>query len=571
MSRAVKSFLIQEMKKPSGYLVALGIGSILTFAKHWPQVSMYLPFVIPFLVSVTTRTVSRAMNANSEMLLSLPRFRKDPAFIMDRDGTILLSAGETHDFFTKSGIVRLEDFIQSEKDIPVVECLFSSENKDEERPYFSSVTNSWYRAQVREDPLCETWLVWLDDVTLQVQADLRKKALDVFFHALRHDFLTLKTTRYDDFYLARLILEEGFEGVMIVRFDPNRTKDPRGSLYFARGLVASDILIPQGSNAPILQSFRLGKGIWDDRKKWDSQEGFDRAYPVLPLVRDFLGRPMENFVNYHRNDVSIIGFNKSGSLGREDVRLLETVADTAVLIFSMADLAIAADQRFIQSIHGICAAAEYSDELTGAHVWRVNRYAQILARALGFDEKWVEDIGTVAALHDIGKVAIPHLIKLQRVLDETERREMQMHPIYGAQIIRRMQESTSESDSRLEMAYSIALHHHQHWNGTGYPGILDREGKICSLDSKESSYYEGLIPLAQEAIPVEALIVSAADKYDALRSARQYKQAYSHEETLAILTKDDRSGLSGIDLFGPRVWQALLEVEKEFNAQSSQP
>lgn len=104
----------------------------------------------------------------------------------------------------------------------------------------------------------------------------------------------------------------------------------------------------------------------------------------------------------------------------------------------MVDVAIESDEKFLQIITGLCAAAEYSDELTGKHILRVNEYAKLLARSLDRAPNFIERIGKVAALHDIGKVAIPNIIKLKRTLDPLELSEMRMHTIYGAQIINKM-------------------------------------------------------------------------------------------------------------------------------------
>jgi HD-GYP domain-containing protein (c-di-GMP phosphodiesterase class II) len=74
------------------------------------------------------------------------------------------------------------------------------------------------------------------------------------------------------------------------------------------------------------------------------------------------------------------------------------------------------NRQFLQKVMGLCAAAEYSDEITGRHILRVNAYSRFIAKELGFDIEFVENIGRVAALHDIGKVAIPELIKLGRIV-----------------------------------------------------------------------------------------------------------------------------------------------------------
>lgn len=159
----------------------------------------------------------------------------------------------------------------------------------------------------------------------------------------------------------------------------------------------------------------------------------------------------------------------------------------------------------LQVIQRLGRAAEYKDNETGLHVMRMSHYAQILARAYGLSEQHSEDLLHAAPMHDIGKIGIADSILLKPgKLTADEYREMQKHPLIGAEII-------GECDSALlKMAKAVALYHHEKWDGSGYPHGL-----------------------AGEAIPVEARIVAVSDVFDALTSARPYKQAWSIEDTMA--------------------------------------
>jgi response regulator RpfG family c-di-GMP phosphodiesterase len=109
----------------------------------------------------------------------------------------------------------------------------------------------------------------------------------------------------------------------------------------------------------------------------------------------------------------------------------------------------------------------------------------------------------------------------------------------------------------MRMARNIALHHHQTFNGKGYPR-LKLNGTIQAPLYKDYAEYQHNAPLSGTEIPTEALIVGLADRYDALRSRRPYKEAYSHEKTLGVMTNDDRSGISGRDWYGYEIW-AMFE------------
>ncbi|SMG15020.1 HD-GYP domain-containing protein [Dethiosulfovibrio salsuginis] len=177
------------------------------------------------------------------------------------------------------------------------------------------------------------------------------------------------------------------------------------------------------------------------------------------------------------------------------------------------------------------AFTEIYHEETGGHIARVGEYAAFIARELGRDEAYVEDIRVYAQLHDLGKVRVSRdILTKPGALTEDEFREMKRHAPYGADML---------GDSAwLEMARNICRYHHERWDGSGYP--------------------EGL---SGEAIPLEGRIVSLCDVYDALREERSYKPAFSHEEASRIILKGDGRVMPGH--FDPEVLD-IFRVNGDF-------
>lgn len=189
-------------------------------------------------------------------------------------------------------------------------------------------------------------------------------------------------------------------------------------------------------------------------------------------------------------------------------------------------------QTRLQLVQCLGLAAEYKDNETGLHVIRMSHYARLLAEALGMPESWIDDLFNAAPMHDIGKIGIPDAI-LQKTgkLDAGEWAVMQRHPCIGAEIIGR------QPSRLLQMAARIAQHHHEKWDGSGYP--------------------QGL---AGEEIPLEARIVAIADVFDALTSERPYKPAWTVEAAVQLL--QEQSGRH----FDPQLVLRFLDILPEIES-----
>jgi HD-GYP domain-containing protein (c-di-GMP phosphodiesterase class II)/methylmalonyl-CoA mutase cobalamin-binding subunit len=183
-----------------------------------------------------------------------------------------------------------------------------------------------------------------------------------------------------------------------------------------------------------------------------------------------------------------------------------------------------------ETVRRLSMAVEFRDEDTGAHIERIGRFATLLAQQLGLEAELCQLLSHAAPLHDIGKVAIPDAILLKPgPLTPEERSIVETHAEEGHRLLR------GSSSSILDMAATIALSHHEKWDGSGYPRGL-----------------------AGEDIPLEGRIVAVADVFDALTSDRVYRLAFSVEQALELMI--DQRGRH----FDPVLLDAFLEVLSNF-------
>lgn len=195
------------------------------------------------------------------------------------------------------------------------------------------------------------------------------------------------------------------------------------------------------------------------------------------------------------------------------------------------------------AILGLAKLAEHRDSDTGQHLERIRDYAKILAEEIAKREEYqgyvtpeyIEDLYHSSILHDIGKVGIPDSILLKPGRLTAEEFEiMKQHVILGGETLAAV-DAHMKGNSFLTIGKEIAFHHHEKWDGSGYPS--GQAGKE---------------------IPLSARLVALADVYDALTSKRCYKEAYPHEKAREIIIEERGRA------FDPQLVDAFLLHEKEF-------
>jgi response regulator RpfG family c-di-GMP phosphodiesterase len=221
---------------------------------------------------------------------------------------------------------------------------------------------------------------------------------------------------------------------------------------------------------------------------------------------------------------------------------------------------LAANQELERSVHAlgsdliharnalVLALAELvarRDHETGDHLLRMQRYSRLLAETAAvapnfagrIENSFIQMLECCAPLHDIGKAGVPdHILLKPGKLTDDEFGIMKTHTTIGAEILQKVAKQHGFARAFLEMATDITRHHHERWDGAGYP---DR--------------------LAVENIPLAARIVAIADVYDALRSRRVYKPAYSHADATRIMLHETQGH------FDPALLQVFQQCAPEFD------
>jgi len=179
---------------------------------------------------------------------------------------------------------------------------------------------------------------------------------------------------------------------------------------------------------------------------------------------------------------------------------------------------------FFGSVSALSQAIDAKDGFTRGHADRVSRIAGAIAREIGVPEREIEQIELAGLLHDIGKIGVEDRILMKPArLEPDETALMRRHPIYGASIL--------EPSAALRPLVPIVLHHHENYDGSGYP--------------------EGL---KGEAIPLGSRVIIVADAYEAMTSDRIYRKAIGHEKAMEQLNR-----YKGVQ-FDPSVVRALDQL-----------
>ena len=256
----------------------------------------------------------------------------------------------------------------------------------------------------------------------------------------------------------------------------------------------------------------------------DLTEG-ERKTLTLNLAKTICLVPMR--IGEQASGVLLIGEMRSDNrepFSPEKLSLARGIADQTAAALQRVQLFTNLEQAYLETVLTLANAVEAKDTYTKNHADNVSRMAVLVGKELGLPDNELEDIRYGGALHDVGKIGVPDsILNKPGKLNDEEWVQMRAHAAIGADILKPI--------PRLAGAADIVRHHHEQYDGNGYP--------------------DGL---AGENIPIEARILTTVDSYSAMVDRRSYKAARPHEDAVAELKRCAGSQ------FDPRVVDAFLSL-----------
>ena len=237
-------------------------------------------------------------------------------------------------------------------------------------------------------------------------------------------------------------------------------------------------------------------------RSFDEKNAYRTKSMLMVPMKDASGNVVGviQLINAHKGK-NIVPFDKHFE------NLVLSLASQAAIAIKNTLLTQELKEAYLDTIFRLSVAAEYKDDDTAVHIHRMSRYSAILAEGLGLSFAEVESIRYASPMHDIGKLGVPDSILMKPgKLTPAEFKEMQNHTVFGAKILE------NAKAELLKVSETIALTHHEKWDGSGYPRGMKGE-----------------------AIPLSGRIVALADVFDALTTKRCYKPAFSLEESMKII------------------------------------
>ncbi len=346
-------------------------------------------------------------------------------------------------------------------------------------------------------------------------------------------------------YYTRLLLEvnsleKARERCDIARAIARDSQSPRAEIAasIAEGLYevhAGNVDVGISRLTATLERARLVRSMLRDTlgalvKAFEIVGQPERALIYLREMMDVTRQvQQENALNHLKLHLENLGQITEGQ-GPEETRLAR---QEAALKGKVAEQELFKSR--IEMLERLAVTAELRDDSTGEHSYRVGMLSGLIAEEYGCDHETCFMVELAARLHDIGKIGVPDAILLKPAkLNDAERQIMRTHTTVGAELL------SKSNIPHMQMAEEIARHHHEWWDGTGYPGNL-----------------------SGTAIPLSSRITALADVFDALTHKRPYKEAWPIDDALVEIAR-----LKGSQ-FDPQLTDVFLVLLANLRKQHS--
>ncbi|GAB0057074.1 Cyclic di-GMP phosphodiesterase response regulator RpfG [Candidatus Magnetaquicoccaceae bacterium FCR-1] len=345
-------------------------------------------------------------------------------------------------------------------------------------------------------------------VVVQVN-DTMSHAFDSSLDADRHQasILIVDDQKLNLIVLKSLLKQHGYVNVTTVE-DPREVEELWSRQRF--DLMLLDLEMP---NLPGIEVMKILERI-----------GRDPYLPILVITANTEETTRLEALSHGAQDFLNKPFNPSEVISR-----IRNMLSVRILYKRMEEKIQERTRQLhetrLEVIRCLGRAAEYRDNETGRHVIRIGQISALLARVMGLSEHHCDLIMHATPMHDVGKIGIPDHILLKPARLEAEEFEIiKTHAVIGGNIL------SGYREEPLVTARTIALTHHEKWDGSGYPNQI-----------------------SGESIPIESRICAVADVFDALTSWRPYKQPWSIDDAVQYIVRERNRH------FDPRVVDAMLD------------
>lgn len=340
-------FLGKELINPITYLVTFLIGAAINAFQGNSIFFSEVPYVVPLFVQSIAKASLKFKNRDTDILCQLPAQRQDPIFVIDKDGRIVATAGNTKKLFEKYNIKKIHDLLGH----PEAETILTASKEiraqweTEPLELYSKITGKWYQVKTKI-AADHHILIWLDEISSRKAMDISLSVIRQFSREIINSINELAVNNDIFDRLALLILKEGYHGVLITREDKEGNLAGYAFKGKPNGLIKSRLIqIPENSSAPIWASRKAECDIYGcvasaNKPPSMSQAEFEDKHPFNEHVKAFLGFAITSYINYAEGDVSIIAFNKQDGIKKFDSDVINTVVNTARSITYLIDLAI---------------------------------------------------------------------------------------------------------------------------------------------------------------------------------------------------------------------------------------